>query len=150
MAAAAGRIGGVETSDRMMTHADRRHLLQTFPAAWAALGGCASGATERPGAMGTRFARVSSIVTRPGRLAEAAALFRDAVLPALQAQAGFLGAQLLTDEASQRGMTITLWASDAELRGSERDGRFRQQVQLLGGLLVAAPQRQDYVAHLLP
>jgi hypothetical protein len=137
---------GIPTSDRMMTQVDRRHLLQSLPAACVAASGAANAADERPSGTPARFARVSSITTRPGRLAEAAALFRDAVIPALQAQPGFAGAWLLTDEASQRGMTITLWASDAELQGSESDDRYRQQVRLLAGLLVAPPQRHDYVA----
>ena len=137
---------GIPTSDRMMTQVDRRHLLQSLPAACVAASAGANAADERPGATPVRFARVSTITTRPGRLAEAAALFKDAVIPALQAQPGFAGAWLLTDEATQRGMTITLWTSAAELQGSESDARFCQQVQLLAGLLVAPPQRQDYVA----
>jgi quinol monooxygenase YgiN len=137
---------GIPISDRMMTQVDRRHLLQSLPAACAVASAAANAADERPGTTPARFARVSTIIAQPGRLAEAAALFKDAVMPALQAQPGFAGAWLLTDEASQRGMTITLWTSDAELQGSENDARYRQQVQLLAGLLVAPPQRQDYVA----
>ena len=138
-------MAGIPTSDRMMTQAQRRHVLQSLAGSCVAVSGCANGSSERPVTASPRFARVSSITTRPGRLAEAAALFKDAVLPALQVQPGFAGAWLLTDEATQRGLTITLWASDLALRGAEGDGRYRQQVQLLAGLLVAAPQRQDYV-----
>lgn len=133
-----------------MPQADRRQLLQFLPAACVAASGCANLGSERPPAATARLARVSTITTLPGRLAEAAALFKDAVLPVLQAQPGFAGAWLLTDEATRRGMTITLWAGEAELQGSEADARFRRQVQLLAGLLEAPPQRQDYVVMPLP
>ena len=137
----AGSMAGIPTSDRMMTQADRCPVLP--PSTTREVD---SAESERPASAPACFARVSSITTRPGRLAEAASLFKDAVLPMLQAQPGFAGAWLLTDEAAQRGMTLTLWNSEAQRQASEADTRLSQPMQLLAALLVAPPQRHDYVA----
>ena len=90
------------------------------------------------------FARVVTVQTRPGKLEEAAGLFRDSVIPAAKQQAGFGGALLLTDAATGKAVSITLWASEADQQASETSGYLREQVGKVAALLAGPPVAEGF------
>lgn len=90
------------------------------------------------------FARVVTIQARQGKLEEATGLFRDSVIPAVKQQGGFSGALLLTDPASGKAISITLWASEAEQQASEANGYFREQVGKVAALLAGPPTAEGF------
>lgn len=48
----------------------------------------------------------------PGKMDEAIRIYRDEVLPVLQAQPGFVSTTVLVDPESHEGMVVTLWETE--------------------------------------
>lgn len=81
---------------------------------------------------------------QPDKVEEAIALFRDAVLPATQAQPGFKGARLLVDRGIGKAVIVTLWASEAEMKATEASGYLGEQLAKFSGFFSAPPSRESY------
>lgn len=81
------------------------------------------------------FARVSTVQGSPDRLEEAVRQYRDELVPAARQQRGFKGAYLLVDRGTGKGMSITLWATEDDLRASDTwaDQQRAQAAQTAGG-----------------
>lgn len=92
------------------------------------------------------FTRVMHIQSRPGKLDEVVAVYKEAVVPALKLQPGFHSTMLLTDAAKQSGMSITIWASEADQQASERAGFLLAQVVKVAHLLAGPPLQESFVA----
>lgn len=90
------------------------------------------------------FARTVMMQTQPGTADETIAIYTDSVLPAAKQQKGFKGAFLLTDRATGKGMSITLWASEADLKAGEAAGYYQQQIAKFGPVLAAPPVREIF------
>lgn len=65
-------------------------------------------------------ARVTRISNDPADLTEELLAFRAAVIAQAQASPGYRGALDLIDRQSGRAIAVTLWATGADLRASER------------------------------
>lgn len=89
-------------------------------------------------------ARVVTVMVRSGRTEGVIEIFRDALVPLLRAQPGFCGARLLTDADSGKGLMVTLWDSEAQLRASEASGFFREQLARFQPVLSAPPSAERY------
>jgi heme-degrading monooxygenase HmoA len=76
-------------------------------------------------------ARVISVQLQPGTADEATRVYRDSVLPAARRQPGFQRAMFLVDPITERAVSITQWASEADLAASETSGYLREQVAKL-------------------
>ncbi|MBB5018510.1 heme-degrading monooxygenase HmoA [Chitinivorax tropicus] len=94
------------------------------------------------------FSRVMHIQSKPGRLAEITSLFQDSVLPALRRQEGFVSTLLLTDPATGKGMSITIWQSEEALKASSSSGFLMEQIRKVAPLLETPPVAEQLVAHL--
>lgn len=90
------------------------------------------------------FARTTVMQGRPDTMNEAARIFTDSVLPAAQQQKGFKGALFLTDPASGKGMSVTLWESEEDLKAGESSGYFKEQIARFGPLMASPPMREVY------
>lgn len=86
------------------------------------------------------YARATIAVFQPGQLAEATDLFRRAMLPHAQTQPGFRGALALGDAATDKGIIITLWETEADLAASAPPDAIRPQVERFGDLIADASQ----------
>src|SRR5207249_9540321 len=100
--------------------------------------------SRRPPRRCRMFARVIAARIRPGQLDELIAWYRAALLPAAREQPGFRGALLLTDPASGAGLSVTLWASAAELEASVASEYLREQLAAIWPLFAAPPQLATY------
>lgn len=60
---------------------------------------------------------------------ETRSFFWDRVVAVAEQQAGFQGALLLTEEASGETMSLTSWATRAEMEAAEADARYREEVE---------------------
>jgi heme-degrading monooxygenase HmoA len=76
-------------------------------------------------------ARVISVQLKPGTAEEATRVYRDSVLPAARRQPGFQRALFLVDPITERAVSVTQWASEADLAASETSGYLREQVAKL-------------------
>ena len=69
------------------------------------------------------FARVSTLEGPPGmtdeEIRETVRILRDQIIPAARQLDGFVGAISMTDRATGKDLTITLWESQEALRASE-------------------------------
>ena len=85
------------------------------------------------------YARVTTFQAPPNRandINDVAFMIRHSVLPGFTAVPGFRGGLLLTDAARNRCMTITLWATEADMAASEESGVVQA---LRSGLLDSVP-----------
>lgn len=76
-------------------------------------------------------ARVISVQLKPGSSEDVTRIYRDSVLPAARRQPGFQRGTLLVDPVTERAISITQWASPADLAASETSGYLREQLAKL-------------------
>lgn len=94
------------------------------------------------------FARVTHIQAQPAKLAQVTALYRDSVMPVIRLQPGYHSTLLLTDPATGKGLSITVWQSEADLKASESTGFLREQVGKVMPLLVGPPLQEAFMAEM--
>ncbi|WP_317202690.1 antibiotic biosynthesis monooxygenase family protein [Janthinobacterium sp.] len=94
------------------------------------------------------FARVTHVQAKPGKLDEVVALFQDSVMPLLKQQQGFKSSLLLTDPATGKGMSITVWESEADRQAGDSNGMLREQVIKVMPLLAVPPVPESFIAGL--
>jgi heme-degrading monooxygenase HmoA len=90
------------------------------------------------------YARVSIAVGLPGKSEEIARIYRDSVLPAFKGQKGFKGLYMLQDRKTNKGITITLWETEADMLAAEASGFYQQQVAKFKDVLGAPPVKENY------
>ena len=74
-------------------------------------------------------ARVTTFCGSPEQIAEGTRIYREAVGPWLRDATGFRGFVALADPANERGIMISMWASEELARDPERSGmRLRDDV----------------------
>lgn len=76
-------------------------------------------------------ARVITAQLKPGTAEEASRVYRESVVPAARRQPGFQRALFLVDPITERAVSITQWATEADLAASETSGYLREQVAKL-------------------
>ncbi len=91
------------------------------------------------------YARVTLAQLQPGKVDELLQFLRDNVVPAAQAEQGFKGLLLLTDENTNKGIAVALWETEADMVASE-SGEGYYTVQLARGahFFAAPPVREAY------
>jgi heme-degrading monooxygenase HmoA len=91
------------------------------------------------------YARVTLAQLQPGKVDELLHFLRDNVVPAAQAQQGFKGLLLLTNDTTNKGIAIALWETEAAMAASEASGGY-YQVQIARGVhfFAAPPVRETY------
>ena len=92
------------------------------------------------------FARVTHVQAKPGKLDDVIALYQDAVVPLLKQQQGFDSTVLLSDPATGKGMSITLWRTEADRQAGDLNARLREQIVKVVPLLAAPPAVESFVA----
>ena len=77
-------------------------------------------------------------------LDEAISLYRDSVVPAAKQQKGFKGLYLLTltDRSAGKGISITLWETEADMIAGENSGYYQQQLAKFKDVFGAPPARE--------
>ena len=91
------------------------------------------------------YARVTLAQLQPGKVDELLQFLHVNVVPAAQAQQGFKGLLLLTDETTNKGIALGLWETEADLVASEASGGY-YQVKIARGVhfFAAPPVRETY------
>ncbi len=64
------------------------------------------------------YARVTTFEINPDQTDEATNILRDSVVPAAEQQKGFAGYLLLADRGTGKGISITLWETEADREAS--------------------------------
>jgi heme-degrading monooxygenase HmoA len=91
------------------------------------------------------YARATLAQLQPGKVDELLQFLRDNVVPAAQAQEGFKGLLLLTDETTNKGIAIALWETEADIAASESpDGYYTKQLARGAHFFASPPVRETY------
>lgn len=74
------------------------------------------------------FARLTSFDLKVERIDEAINIYKKSVVPAAKMQKGFLGAYLLSDRQTGKGISITFWKSEEDALANERNRYYQEQL----------------------
>ncbi len=87
-------------------------------------------------------AEIDVVRTNP---ADAIALFKESVIPALHEQDGYEGCYVLLSEEGKM-LVLSFWTSDETARASRLSGFYQDQIEKFSDLVVfrAAPGREAY------
>lgn len=91
------------------------------------------------------YARTTVMQGRPDMMNDSAKVFAESVIPAAKQQKGFKGALFLTDPATGKGMSVTLWDTEEDMKAGESSGYFKEQIAKFGPLLAGPPTREVFV-----
>ena len=90
------------------------------------------------------YARVITSQLQPGKTEDAITLWRDSVAPGLKQTKGFKGAYLVGDRNTGKGVTITLWETEADAMAVDASGQYQQTIAMFAALFAAPPTREQY------
>jgi len=90
------------------------------------------------------FARHIILQIQPGKMDEAIRVYRDSVVPASREQKGCRSMQLLTDAASGKCVSISIWDSEANQKASEDNGYMQQQIAKFSDFMAGLPVHESY------
>jgi heme-degrading monooxygenase HmoA len=90
------------------------------------------------------YARVLTATAQPGKTDELISIARDSILPAARQQHGFNSMLLLNDRTTGKGISITLWETEADLLAGETSGYLREQLGKLANVLATQVVREAY------
>ena len=91
------------------------------------------------------YARVVSMPGRPELADQARKIFAESVIPVAKQQPGFKGALFLTDPNTGKGMSVTLWETEAEMKAGEGSGNLQEQIAKFAPLLAGPPTREVFL-----
>jgi heme-degrading monooxygenase HmoA len=89
-------------------------------------------------------ARVVTVQSQPGKTEETVRIYRDSVMPVAGQQQGFKGALLLTDPHTGKGISITLWETEADMIAGETSGYYQEQIAKFAQVFAGPPTREGY------
>jgi len=90
------------------------------------------------------YARVITTQLQPGKADDATNLWREKIAPSLKQTKGFKGAYLFGDRNTGKGVTITLWETEADATAMDTSGQYQQSIALFAQLLAAPPTREQF------
>jgi heme-degrading monooxygenase HmoA len=90
-------------------------------------------------------ARIVTVQFQPGKVDEGTQIYRESILPEMRQQAGFQGVMALLDRSTDKGISITLWQTEANAQASGSGSAFFQaQIAKVASLSAAAPIVETY------
>ena len=91
------------------------------------------------------FARVTVTQMKPEKVAEAVKIYGESVVPDAKKQKGFRGIMLLSDFKTGKGLSISIWDSEADAVANEQSGVYKAQLDKFKDLFTAKPIREGYI-----
>lgn len=89
-------------------------------------------------------ARLVTITVQPDKMDEATRLYQESVVPAAMQQPGNRFLALLTDAATGKGVSISIWDDEQAMLASEQSGYLQEQLQKFGSILTGPPARESF------
>jgi heme-degrading monooxygenase HmoA len=75
---------------------------------------------------------------------EAINIYKESVVPAAKKQKGFKNMNLLTDQDTNKFISITIWETEKDMVASESSGYLQEQLGKIAALFAAPPTIQHY------
>jgi heme-degrading monooxygenase HmoA len=95
------------------------------------------------------FARITTVQIQPGAADELTQYMTERVVPAARQAHGFAGIQILVNPATNTGMAITFWESQADMAtGEASSGYYTQALAGAARFLAGQPLREAYEVRL--
>ncbi len=93
---------------------------------------------------GAMFARVTFTAVQPSKFDEAVKLNRDSIMPAAKKLKGFKAFYGLTNRDTGKGITISMWETEADMKAAESSGFYREQLAKAAPLLAGPATMEHY------
>ena len=91
------------------------------------------------------YARVVTTQSSPDKVDEVIRLWRDSVMPAAKKQKGFKSIRLLVDRKTGKGITESLWETQADAQATgEGSAYMKEQLAKFASLFTAPPVIEHY------
>ena len=90
------------------------------------------------------YARVTTGQLHPDKIDEASQIYQASIIPAMKSAKGLKHLFALTDRATGKGLVITIWETEADMKASESSGLYQQQAAKLAPLLAGMPSFETY------
>lgn len=84
-------------------------------------------------------ARVITVLIDVYRMDEAIKIYEDSVAPAIKMREGGVGALLLCDRSTGRGISISLWENKERLIEAQESGFMQDQIRKFSAMLIGTP-----------
>jgi quinol monooxygenase YgiN len=85
-------------------------------------------------------ARVITVQMDVNRIDEGIKIYEESVAPAVKQEQGGVGALLLGDRKSGKGVSITVWESEESLKAAQESGFMQAQIAKFGEILIGTPE----------
>jgi heme-degrading monooxygenase HmoA len=89
------------------------------------------------------FARVTTVQLQPGTADDLTQYINKNVLPAAKQTHGFAGIQILVNPATNKGIAITFWDSEADMAAGETSSGYYAQVLAEGARFFAGTPTRE-------
>jgi heme-degrading monooxygenase HmoA len=90
------------------------------------------------------FARLTIVQVKPEKMEETRKIFKEGVVPGAKSQKGYKGIYLLEDRKTGKGISMSLWDSEADAIANEQSGYYQEQVGRFKDFMTAAPVQEGY------
>jgi heme-degrading monooxygenase HmoA len=91
------------------------------------------------------YARVTTVQLQPGAADDVTRYLNESVVPAAKQAQGFGGIQILINPATNKGIAITFWDSEADMAaGESSSGYYAQALAGAAQFLTAPPVREAF------
>ena len=90
------------------------------------------------------FARLTIVHAKIDKLNETTKLYEESVVPAAKSQKGYRGVYMLTDSKTGKGISISLWETEADAIANEQSGYYQEQLSKFKDYLTAPPVQEGY------
>ena len=90
------------------------------------------------------YARIFKVQVDTTKIDGGVEIYEDGYVPAAREQKGFLGAMLLGDRKTGKGMAISMWESEDDARANEQSGFVQQVLGKFTEILTEAPTMEGY------
>jgi len=91
--------------------------------------------------------RLVSVTAAPERIDQGIERFRSTVLPAMQAQSGYVGGRFMVDRSAGRAIAGTVWADEGSMRADDERSQQRRADAASDGIEVSEPTYREVLFH---
>lgn len=95
------------------------------------------------------YARTTTIQAQPGKVEEAIDIVRESIVPLAKEQPGFKGLMALTSTEDEDVVLLSLWETEDDLKVSEDNGYYEDQIGKLSSVFVGRALREVYEVNTL-
>ncbi len=90
------------------------------------------------------YARLVIAQAKPDKIEELVKIYEGSIVPAAKDQKGCLGAFLLVDNETGKGISQVMWETEADMKAGEASGYLREQIAKAAVTFASPPVVERY------